>query len=373
MNILVVNNPQLAALPPARNLVESLLRLGHQVTLITKDDSKKTIEQQENLKIIIIEELDKKNPINAILSYLYRCFKLKRLVEREMQYNDILWTTTDKSIRDLRGTVLKYKHVMQLAELIEDIPVIPGQNLFYVNAAKYARNAFRVVVPEYNRAHIQKVWWNLKDTPKVLPNRMSIPKFEDYIPYDVQKVRDELSKERKKIILYQGIFGLDRELEVYAKAIETMQDEYAFYIMGRNAKGYQIETLIKKYPFIKIIDHINAPYHLAITQMAYIGLLPYKANKVSYLSILNAVFCAPNKIYEYSAYGIPMIGTEVPGLTIPFEIYKCGCTVSGNSEQEVIDSIKFISNNYETMSNNCEYLYKNCDFDRIVKEILGES
>ena len=31
-------------------------------------------------------------------------------------------------------------------------------------------------------------------------------------------------------------------------------------------------------------------------------------------TILNALYCAPNKIYEYAGCNIPMIGTDVLGL-----------------------------------------------------------
>lgn len=369
MNILVVNNPQISSLPPARNLVEALLRLGHNVTLITKDDSGNGIGLHQNLKVIVVPEVKKGNPLKAFGMYLYRCNELRKLVDNEMQNNDILWTTTDKAVRDLKGTVLKYKHVMQLAELIKDIPIIPKQNMLKVHLETYARKAFKVVVPEYNRAHIQRAWWNLNNMPIVLPNKMMVSNYNE-LPNDVKSVVESLSREKRKIILYQGIFGLDRDLEIYAQALQSMQDEYAFYIMGSNGKGYDINNMLIKYPFVQLISHINPPYHLAVTKMAYIGLLPYKANRVAHLSVLNAVYCAPNKIYEYSAFGVPMIGTEVPGLTIPFQRYKCGYTVSGNSTIEIQNAINEISNNYMKIKSSCLDFYNDCNFDEIVSAIL---
>lgn len=43
--------------------------------------------------------------------------------------------------------------------------------LHYRNIENLARRASRVVVPEYNRAHIQQAYWNLPRLPKVLPNK----------------------------------------------------------------------------------------------------------------------------------------------------------------------------------------------------------
>lgn len=73
-----------------------------------------------------------------------------------MENCDLLWTTTDSTVRDLGKLVFKYKHVMQMMELIEDIPLIPGLPYIQSNLKQYAKKAYKVVVPEYNRAHIQK-------------------------------------------------------------------------------------------------------------------------------------------------------------------------------------------------------------------------
>lgn len=56
------------------------------------------------------------------------------------------------------------------------------------------------------------------------------------------------------------------------------------------------------------IDSIPAPLHLEITSHATIGVVFYSDET------LNKAFCAPNKIYEYSGFGIPAIANCIPGL-----------------------------------------------------------
>ena len=88
-------------------------------------------------------------------------------------------------------------------ELIEDIPrypleiipVIPAwiYKLVPLHMKRYAEKAYKVVVAEYNRAHIQKAWWSLKRLPEIWPNKL----VDDYIeinevPEDVQIVLDKL-------------------------------------------------------------------------------------------------------------------------------------------------------------------------------------
>ncbi len=97
---------------------------------------------------------------------------IRKWVKKEMKNNDIIWTTTDATVREIGPDLLNYKHVMQLMELVEYVPkfpLIPKKNLFKFNITKYAHHAWKIVVPEINRAYIQKVWWDLEKTPKILP------------------------------------------------------------------------------------------------------------------------------------------------------------------------------------------------------------
>lgn len=368
MNILVVHARQINVFPPVRNLIEILLRNRHHVTVITRDDSGLYLDNTDNLKCIVLPEASR-NKILAGFSYLKKLRILRRTVEEEMKSNDILWTTTDSTVRDLGDMVFNYRHIMQLMELTEDVPLIPGQNIIKSNIKKYAKQAYKVVVPEYNRAHIQKTWWDLKVVPSILPNKMTLKDVGE-VPEDVNMVLEQVKKESRKIILYQGGFWADRDLELYAQAVEKINDEYCLYIMGRDMP-YRKE-LCDKHPSIKYIPYIKPPFHLLVTKMAYIGLLPYKAAKNQHYSMLNALYCAPNKIYEYSACGLPMIGSDVPGLFYPFASNDIGYVCKKESTEEILDIIKNIETRYDQMVLNCLDYYEQTDMDQIVHEILGE-
>ena len=191
MKVLVVIGSQINAFPPVRNLVEILIRNGHKVTVLARDNTGLFINAQKNYEFIVIPEPDPKRP--SPIEYRKKQQFMRRVVKEEMKHHDILWTATDATVRDLGDVVLKYKHVMQLMELIRDIPFIPGQKLIPLNIKRYAQQAYKVVVPEYNRANIQQTWWDLKKRPTILPNKMSMPSFDAVdIPEDVQKILDEI-------------------------------------------------------------------------------------------------------------------------------------------------------------------------------------
>ncbi len=365
MRILLVHGNKLNFFPPVRNLVEILLRNNHEVVLVTRCDGDLAIEASDNLKYIKIPNHNTSKALFAF-SYLNKKMLLRRIVKEEMKNCDLLWTTTDTTVRDLGDLVYNYKHVLQLMELIEYVPLVPNTEIKSYKIRKYAQKAFKVVVPEYNRAHIQKVFWDLKQLPTVLPNKMSLLENKD-IPEGVNEVLKELDNEKRKIILYQGGFASDRNLDAVAEAIETLSHEYCLYIMGYDSKYRR--DFSEKYPKVKYIGFINPPYHLCITEKAYIGLLPYVAMKCRHHSILNAVYCAPNKIFEYSSKKLPMLGSNLPGLSVPFQKYDIGYTYEDDLH-DIVSKIKKIESRYEEIQENCLKFYNSVDMDKIVNRIL---
>jgi glycosyltransferase involved in cell wall biosynthesis len=241
-----------------------------------------------------------------------------------------------------------------------------------------ARHAKHVVVPEYNRACIQQVWWQLPMKPIVLPNK---PQWDNLSlrEEDYPDVLSVFNNESRKILLYQGIFYSDRNFDPYIKATEMLGDEYVLFLMGKAwSKGEkaELERLKKNYKGFKYAGFVNPPGHLAFTRYGHIGLLPYQAPakkarylKSSYLASINALYCAPNKIWEYAREGMPMLGSDVPGLRVPFEQFDMGM-VSGANPEDIAEKISLIDARHDEMGGNARRFYESVDIDRIIASIL---
>lgn len=381
MNILVVHVADIGTCPPVRNIVTILAELGHTVTVLTRNRYNIELKDKERIRIILLPE-NKYHGVFRIFNYTTRIRVLRRIFDQEMKNHDILWTTSDSTVRELKGRVLKYKHIMQLMELAEDIPQImtpslelfhikiPPIGLFPIHMKKYAQKAYKVVVPEYNRAHIQKVWWDLKDTPIVLPNKPVEDVIDEKsIPDEAKEIIDGIKKETRKIILYQGVFSRDRNFEMYAEALKPFSNQYCFCLLGRD-NDYR-KKICKQFPEVRYLGFLPPPYHLLITSLADIALLPYVPMKCDHLSVLNALYCAPNKIYEYAKYGIPMIGNDVPGLQLPFDKYGIGCIYHGSGAEEMRAILDKLDADYQRISESCHKFYDDTDLYRIVEDIIS--
>ncbi len=364
-------------IPPVLNLINCLLDMGVNVNLVSYDVDRldKSILEHPNFKYKTKQSIVFNGTINRIKRFITNHNFGKKETVDFMKESDILWTPTDTTVRFLGKTVLNYKHIMQLMELIpgKDIPMDYG--MFKFPIAKYAQKAAKVVVPEINRAYIQKTWWDLKETPIVLPNKPYNIFDETETERNIEpEAIKKVTSEKRKIVLYLGGICPDRSLENYAEAVTQLGDDYCLYIVGR-AMGIteeeKLDNLIKKYSCVEYMGYFKAPSHLFFVKYAHIGLLPYKTtNEMQNISALNALYCAPNKIYEYAKYGVPMVGSDVLGLRHPFEKYNIGVCAEDRA-QSIVKALKIVEENHDKMAENSTRFYEDTDFKAIVEDILS--
>lgn len=359
--------------PPVISLVENLLYNGYIVDLVscTKNDLvPEKFFSSTNFQYFFVSLNTSEGLLKKIKRNIFEKKLLINVVEERMKVDDILWTTTDVTVKILGKILYKYKHVMQLMELSQRYPGFINVKFFDFPIHEFAKNAFKVVVPDMDRAYIQKAWWNLKEVPTVLPNKpYSLGNYN--IDCKQSKAIERIKNEKRKVILYTGLITPERNIADFAKAIRN-RDDFCLYIIGRSPIKNYIDEVISENENIEYLGYYPAPSHLEFLKYAYVGLTPYIPTKSKLHPVLNALYCAPNKIFEYAAFGVPMIGTDVLGLKRPFEQYNIGVACKKIDSKNVGDALDIIDNNYKEMVNNCHKFYNSVDLDRIVQNIIEE-
>ena len=370
--IVIAESDSVMKLPPLISLLQNLLNNGNSVTLISRDIDKLPSNIVESKNFRSVELQNKENDSNPIVKFITRRKETNEIIhctEEAMKTADILWTSTVTTARELRSILPKYKNVFQLMELSQYGHVTRHIKF---SLGDLARNAWKNVVPEENRAYIEKAWWDLPKVPYVLPNK---PYYLDYsITDDMKEPLNRMQNEKRKIILYLGGIFTDRNLETYAEALNKDPDEYVLYIIGKafDKEGERrIENLVNNYNVV-YLGHFNAPNHLAFVKYAYIGLLPYRTVHVIGQSELNALYCAPNKIFEYAGFGIPMIGSDVLGLKNAFEKWNIGVCADDSSVEDFYAAVQKINESHDVMSSQCYKYFESVNLDKIVNDIIAD-
>lgn len=332
MKITFILKSGIEFLPPIFPRIMLCAERNHEVAVICSKllDEYKTLFSQKEIKFFETNHNTKiLNRHCKILDWAGFNKSVWSIVKREKLSDSVLYICSGDTALALGSRLFDYKYALQSNELYDT------NSMYKKMLKKFAQNATAFIVPEFSRANICMYWYGLKKMPFVIPNFPYIAKGttdNEDIPKSVIDLMDSIAD--KKIILYQGVISAgDRSLGVIADALKEINDDnFVLLLMGKN-KNSSYEAIKEIYDKTYYIPFIAAPKHLWVTGKAHIGVLSY--DRVS----LNNLFCAPNKIYEYSAFGVPMLGNNIPGLKYCIETNGMGVCADFEDVETVKNAI----------------------------------
>lgn len=366
--VVFVLRPEIESLPPCITQINSLLELGFEVVVITMHVSS-YIENFFRGKAITFSSpkrfYNDSNALGKILNIIeFRKF-LKSILKDKT--DSILWIGSLDTAQFFKSAFLKCdtkKTVLNIFELYDKYPRKLKQIM------PIAQKSDEIIVPEYNRAHILKVWLKLNRTPVVIPNKPYI--IQNDIEPKTLEIVNNLKSKNKKIILYQGWIADDRDITVIADALNILNDDdYLLVLMGKETKPGVIDIIKGKYRNVEIIPFLNPPQHLFVTETAYIGIATYDD------SSLNNIFCAPNKIYEYALKRVPILARDIPGLRNTVCLKNTGVCVDTNNTERIIEGIKAIEEQHSFFAESAFKFQEECNilekYRGLIENLLNES
>lgn len=355
--------------PPCMMQIRYLKKCGVRVEIwfASSNESALTILDKEQIPYVCLGESPR---VNSLIGKLKNWMEFRRNVNRQLnnisqseRENTLLWVGTAESAIPLYGVLQHYHYNLTMLELLDG-----DKNKFKrTTFGKLAKKAEAIVACEVTRAYIMKYWFGLKKLPYVMPNK----------PYELgttknaepscDKTKQAIDVIRgKKFIIFQGIFQKVDYMKALATALSQMDSDYYIVLMGFDLyKTNAYEKLKKIYERVIELSSLPAPLHLEVTSHAQIGLVFYDDFS------LNQAFCAPNKIYEYSGFGIPMIANKIPGLENTVGKFNAGKCVEFESKQ-LMKAIKEIDDNYEQYSANSLSLYNAVDNESTINDIIRD-
>lgn len=359
MKVIFIHKGTLTQFPPDISAILILSELGHEVTLIDEGVNDYWKDRLSKMGVGIYEVLPRYHGyLGRFLDYISFRLRVRKLLNIIVNDKDdtVLWVEGAPAILALGKVLKQYRYLLHILELHEN-------RKYQLRAiGNDIHQAEVVFMPEYTRTVLYQLWFKTKVRPVVLPNKpYFIPSEQDL--KDLKLKYSELVKlfESKKVILYQGHVSNGRDLTTFVKAIKELGSDYVFCLMGTD------HGVLKEWKKIDSsiihIDYIPAPEYLLMTSLCYIGILGYNPY------CLNSMFCAPNKLYEYAAFGKPMLGNDIPGLQV-IENRKIGKVVDENNIESIKESIKQIEENYSSYSRNSWDFYLNTDNKEVIRQSL---
>ena len=363
--IILILKDQLELLPPVLSCAQVLSSFGLQLELIVTSCNKSTVDEfrEKGITIHCLYSQHYKKTSRLWVKAI-RWLEFRRLAwktyGRIATKDDLLWVGSADTALALGKRLLSHKYVLHIHELYDTLPR-------YRDGLKaYAKSAAAIVVPDMSRAAIFRVWWGLSKTPFVVPNKpFTHPRRQkiEISDVNIKKQIDEIGN--VPIVLYQGHIVGGRSLDVVAKAIHNHSLPIRLVLMGKD-HGRFVEHLKTLCPNLVPLGFITPPHHLEVTSHAAIGIIQYN------FSCLNHVFCAPNKIWEYSGFGVPTLAADLPSLRYYLDRYKAGVCCDFDSEDDVAKAIKQIVHERESYLAGATALYESYDLSESYQSIFKE-
>ena len=373
MKHIIIQIESVMKYPPTLSLLNILRGFGHDVILCTSSIDEKVkalcLEKGIQLRNTGYAYSPKNSAIEKMIKIPLIKRGIKRVLEEGYDQETVVWVMTSISLKYLGSILNNKRYIMYMFELSQEIRYYPGLSFLKVNLEKLFQGASAVIECEYNRAHIAKAWFGLQKLPFIVPNKPYMDRLDTKMSIGDKHCADVIEGiKNRTIIIYQGIIDLERPLEPFIDAIADLGDEYALVIMSSDVE--KIKHKAKKNTYL--LPFVTPPGHLEITSWANIGILTYLPVRGETTSPLNAVYCAPNKIFEYAMFGIPMIGNDIPGLTTEFTKDGIGVSFENFCKEDIIVAIRKIMSNYDYYKRNSYEYYLKTDNIETFRKILQE-
>jgi glycosyltransferase involved in cell wall biosynthesis len=153
------------------------------------------------------------------------------------------------------------------------------------------------------------------------------------------------------IILYHGGFSPNRGLQNLVNAALHLKRGIIVF-MGWGKIEQELRDLVEtngvgdKVKFAKPVPQENL---LNFAQSANLGVIPYQAVG------LNNYYTTPNKLFEYLAAGLPVVGSHFPELSKIIKEWNLGKTFNPDDPKDIAEAIMDVledKNRYEQMKKN---------------------
>lgn len=367
MKIIYIVKSRLHYYPPCMAQIQMLKDLGVDIEVWYGSCDQNAIELLKMRGISVKKLVDKRtslpSKLDSAINWFFFRVSAKKKLKSVKNGEAVLWFGNVESIIPVKGLLKHFKYNLTVLELLDD----KANNIKRKLVMSMARNAEVVVACQQTRAYIMRSWWKLKALPYVMPNKPYKLTLERYCKASNAVTEKYISKiSGKKVILFQGILQHSDILSEFAKALKNRGNSEVFILMGSDERDKNLVHEIQSiYPNTVHIPYIPAPLHLEITSYASIGLVFYRDDS------LNRAYCAPNKIYEYSYFGIPMIANQIPGLIDTVGIAGAAECIELESDK-IEKAIDKIMSNYELYSHASHSFFSKTDNYATMREIIAK-
>jgi glycosyltransferase involved in cell wall biosynthesis len=170
-------------------------------------------------------------------------------------------------------------------------------------------------------------------------NKISVilnsPEVNKPIKFDPFYLRNKYNIEKnRKIFIYAGIFSENRGLRKISKIFSEDPNLGTLIFIGYGPLKEYLTSLNRNYSNIIVHERVSNKKLLEILSSADVGICLIENKSLS------LYYSLPNKLFEYTASGIPIIASSFPEIEKAISILNNGVVCDPEDEDDIIKSIE---------------------------------
>lgn len=160
-----------------------------------------------------------------------------------------------------------------------------------------------------------------------------------------EKFPELLKSEDERLVVYMGDVSLTRGLSVFLEALQVLPPNIRMIIIGSGPDLKWLKERHQSYGRVSFLGQLPQLWVQDVLSFCDLGVLMYPMDG------LNNYFCSPNKIFEYTQAGIPVITSAQPSLQTIVSRFEIGVAVGIDHgdirPKDIGDAIMTVFKDYE--------------------------
>lgn len=283
----------------------------------------------------------KKPLLEQLLFFIAFLKKVIKIKPEVVYLHDYYLTFLGKVIKFISSAKVVYDaHELAMVEKGENANF---RTKLFASMEKTSIGSFNLIIAANDeRARIMKEYYDLPIQPVVIKNIPDVEISNDlYSRPELEEKFEILKNSTASIYVYQGVVTAIRKIDLVVNEIAKIKNSLVL-IVGGGSDSY-IQELKDGFKArglenVHFLGKVDLKTLYSVLNISDFGIISYSDVN------LNNKYCAPNKLYEYAQFKLPMITTEQEIFQTTFSGYKIGLVQKG-SESEFLKELNEISNN----------------------------
>ena len=319
------------------------LKEDYKINLFSFSKRKDYSIKDVNIEKIKLHYFIKHPPFKIIYFMLIFIIRIIKSKPHIVYLHDYYFAGVGKIIKIFSSALIVYDAHEIIIPMKTEKPNL-RKMIFYYLEKKSIKYFNQIICANSKRALIMKNHYKLDKTPIVIHNYPKISKenISDKSTLLFNYSQLEMLDNELTTFVYQGFISPGRELDKIFEIVLQIPNTQLLILGGGDAEHIKIlkkHFVQKGYENVYFLGLVPPNHMYGILKYCDFGIISYSMNDY------NNIYCAPNKIFEYAKFELPMISTNQDIFVRTFKKFKVG--VSANlddyDQNAIFNSLKTIA------------------------------